>query len=52
MAKNIELYIDHSEFDLLLKGNKYHIHYDLVILSRLYMYLSPCLIKILFFQII
>ena len=25
MAKNIELYIDHSEFDLLLKGNKYHI---------------------------
>ena len=26
MAKNIELYIDHSEFDLLLKGNKYHIN--------------------------
>ena len=25
MAKNIELYIDHSEFDLSLKGNIYHI---------------------------
>jgi len=25
MAKNIELYIDHSEFDLSLKGNLYHI---------------------------
>ena len=25
MAKNIELYIDHSEFDLSLKGNTYHI---------------------------
>lgn len=25
MAKNIQLYIDHSEFDLQLKGNVYHI---------------------------
>ena len=25
MAKNIELYIDHSEFDLFFKGNVFHV---------------------------
>ena len=36
MAKDIQLFIDHSEFDLILKGNTYHI--DCPLLARFNIY--------------
>ena len=36
MAKNIQLFIDHSEFDLILKGNTYHINCPLLARFNIY----------------
>lgn len=36
MAKNIQLSIDHSEFDLILKGNTYHIDCPLIAKFNIY----------------
>lgn len=36
MAKNIELFIDHSEFDLVVRGNTYHINCPVIASFNIY----------------